>query len=142
MTGRLAHIGLDANQLGFVIRLRVHASRMGQPTGTEATERIIVMSYEFLVDSNAALPGWPKRMQSDEIHQLVEVISESDTSVLLRWQGTETRPRWPEDITISREPKGLLVSFHSSTGEQRELFMDALARSLMSDGVLPRVIEL
>ena len=48
---------------------------------------------------------------------LIEAVREDE--VLLRWADMPRRDNWPEDVSLSVLPEGLLLSIHVGTKEQR-----------------------
>ena len=60
----------------------------------------------------------------------VEILSTLDDGMQLRWTALPRRSQWPEDVTVACDAEGVLVSFHSATGSQRDLLIGCLASTL------------
>lgn len=67
-----------------------------------------------------------------DLQRLVVVFGTQPTTVTLRWRGTPLRATWPEDITVSLHPDGMVVCFHARSAGQKE-FLRAL-ETVLRDG--------
>lgn len=92
------------------------------------------MSYEYFagVSPESSIP-LIKLFDSSDVSLLAEVLSAAPSEVLLRWLDLPKRSEWPEDITVVRQPDGLLISFYSGTAARRDEFLAYLRMRLAQD---------
>lgn len=92
------------------------------------------MSYEYFaaVGADTSVP-LTQLFDSSDMRSRVEVLSAAPSEVLLRWLDAQKRSEWPEDITVVRQPDGLLISFHSGTASNRDEFLLCMRMRLAQD---------
>src|SRR5438034_11341919 len=88
------------------------------------------MSYEFIATLPEAVPDSSSLLQALARRLPLEVVPAPDGRLLLRWTDQPKRVEWPEDIELSCNPDGIVVSVHAGTASQRLALLDALADEL------------
>lgn len=89
------------------------------------------MSYEFFAPlPEGVIPSVSELLQTLLRQLPLALVSTSKDKILLRWADLPLRTDWPEDIEISCNANGMLVSFHVGLAEQRRMVLSILANEL------------
>ena len=91
----------------------------------------MTVSYEYF----APVPRGMVQISSELLQALTRrlplaLVTMSKDKLSLRWTNVPLRIEWPEDIDLSGEPNGIMVSIHVGTAEQRRLLLEAVAEEL------------